>query len=250
MQGLACGLLYPGYGKHAACDRIVQVKGLAKGLAMDRQDKAQGDMQDGSVRVQGTRERILEQAEKLILERGYNATNLEDILQQAAITKSGFFYHFAGKNDLARALVARYLRNDELLFTGLWTRADALSEDPLQRMLLFLKLFTEVVQNLEHTHPGCLVVTFTYESHQQDEEVRDLVHEGVLAWRGMMLQRLNEILARRPLPEGISPLHLADMFSAVVEGGILLSRLYSSNEHLVQQVLLYRDYLRRLFAAV
>lgn len=205
---------------------------------------------DNSSRMSGTRERILDQAEKLILKNGYNATNLDDILQQASITKSGFFYHFAGKNDLARALVARYLHADEALFTSLWTRADSLTEDPLQRLLLFLKLFAETMQDMEQAHPGCLVVTFTYESHHQDEELQRMVREGVLAWRGMLLQRLDDIHQRTPIPEEIPPLHLADMFTAAVEGGILLSRMFGSNEPLVQQILLYRDYLRRLFGAL
>lgn len=197
-----------------------------------------------------TQARILGEAEKLILRNGFNATNIDDILEQAAITKSGFFYHFAGKHDLARALVQRYLEQDEQLFAQLFARADALSEDPLQQLLIFLKLFAETVERLEETHPGCLVVTFTYESYQMDEEIRRLVQEGVLGWRRLIRERLQQITQRSPLPEGIALDDLADMFTSVVEGGILLSRMFQGNRHLVQQILLYRDYLRRLFGAV
>lgn len=59
-----------------------------------------------------TKERILAAAEQVILSQGFSATNIEDILSKAAITKSGFFYHYANKQDLARALVMRYLEND------------------------------------------------------------------------------------------------------------------------------------------
>lgn len=196
-----------------------------------------------------TQQRILGEAEKLILRNGFNSTNIEDILEQAAITKSGFFYHFAGKHDLARALVQRYLQQDEALFADLFGRADALTEDPLQQLLIFLKLFAETMGTLEETHPGCLVVTFTYESYQMDEEIRQLVQGGVLGWRALIKERLLEVVRRKPLPDGIALDDLADMFTSAVEGGILLSRMFQSNRHLVQQILLYRDYLRRLFGA-
>lgn len=196
-----------------------------------------------------TQERILCEAEKLILRNGFNATNIEDILAQAAITKSGFFYHFAGKHDLAKALVQRYLRQDEQLFSSLFERADALTEDPVQQLLIFLKLLAATMTELEETHPGCLVVTFTYENYQMDEEIRQLVHSGVMGWRHLIGDRLRRCAPPNALPTGVEIDDLADMFTSAVEGGILLSRMFRSNRHLVQQILLYRDYLRRLFGA-
>ncbi|HEX7026953.1 MAG TPA: TetR/AcrR family transcriptional regulator [Gammaproteobacteria bacterium] len=201
-------------------------------------------------RSSGTRERILSVAERLILRSGFNSTNIEDILEPAAITKSGFFYHFAGKNDLAKSLVQRYLDQDERLFQELFARADSLTEDPLQQLLIFLKLFAEAMAALEYTHPGCLVVTFTYESYQLDNEITDLVKGGVTGWRDMITGRLLKVAQKTPLPDHIVIEDLADMFTSCVEGGILLSRMFQSNERLAQQILLYRDYLRRLFNAV
>ncbi len=41
-----------------------------------------------------TRERILELAEAAVLEKGFAATSIEELIVAAGITKSGFFYHF------------------------------------------------------------------------------------------------------------------------------------------------------------
>lgn len=112
------------------------------------------------------REKILRVSEAIILQKGFTATSIEDILQQAHLTKGGFFYHFAGKTELAKALVERYLAADEEFFTGLIDRAASLTEDALQQVLIFLNLMAEAMENLEDVHPGCLVASFTYESHQ------------------------------------------------------------------------------------
>ncbi len=86
----------------------------------------------------GTRERILGVAESIILNHGFSATSIDDIIKNAAITKGGFFYHFNGKKDLARALIERYLEQDNRIFDELFLLADQSSDDPLQQLLAFL----------------------------------------------------------------------------------------------------------------
>ena len=53
------------------------------------------------------RERVLALAESAILEKGFGATSIEELIAAAGITKSGFFYHFKDKTELARILLAR-----------------------------------------------------------------------------------------------------------------------------------------------
>ena len=55
------------------------------------------------------RERILEVAEEAVLAKGFAATSIEEIITAVGITKSGFFYHFPDKSDLAKALLQRYI---------------------------------------------------------------------------------------------------------------------------------------------
>jgi TetR/AcrR family transcriptional repressor of nem operon len=103
-----------------------------------------------ATRANSSRERILSTAEAMILEHGFAGTTIDDIIDKAAITKGGFFYHFEGKRQLAKALVERYIALDSKIFTELSERADTLSEDPLQRTIIFLNLFAEMVAGMYH----------------------------------------------------------------------------------------------------
>lgn len=194
-----------------------------------------------------TREHILATAESLILERGYSGTSIEEIIGAAGITKGGFFYHFDGKIDLARNLILRYLQQDERFFAGLFARARELTEDPLQQMLIFLKLMAEAMLDLPGTHPGCLVASFTYESQQFDDEVRMLNAEGMLAWRRIFREHLERVAARYPMKIERPLEELADMLTSVIEGGIILSRCLNDREILPNQLLQYRNYIRLVF---
>ena len=59
-------------------------------------------------KAQETRNRILDVAQSLVLAKGFSGTSIDEIVADADITKGGFFYHFKGKNDLARELMRRY----------------------------------------------------------------------------------------------------------------------------------------------
>ena len=74
--------------------------------------------------IETTRDKLLACAEKSILQKGFAATSIEELVNSVGITKSGFFYHFRDKGELATALLDRYLENEEQWFDGMFRRAD------------------------------------------------------------------------------------------------------------------------------
>ena len=193
-----------------------------------------------------TRERVLEVAEQTILRQGFAGTSLDDILAKAHITKGGFFYHFKGKNDLAVCLMKRYQINDRAFFKALTERAMELSEDPLQQLLLFLKLLAEQMADLPSVHPGCLVATFTYEA-QVNEEVSQINRECVLEWRQIFIDQLARVEPYYEMAIEVPHTELADMLTTIIEGGIIASKALADQQILVQQILQYRNYIRLLY---
>jgi len=198
-------------------------------------------------KAQNTKNRIMETAEKIILQKGFAGTSIDEIIDNAHITKGGFFYHFKGKNDLALALLQRYLEADDVFFNDILNRARSLSEDPLQQMLIFLKLLAEAMQQLPDTHPGCLVAAFTYESQQFDDDVIQKNKEGILSWRKLFAEQLTVIEHSYQPKFETNVDDMADLLSACMEGGIILSRVLGEQDSLAKQILHYRDYLRLLY---
>lgn len=196
-----------------------------------------------------TRDRILRIAEQLILSRGIAGTAIEDIINQAAISKGGFFYHFDSKDDLALKLLERYREEEALMLSGIFDRAEELSDDPLQQMLIFLKLLSEALTNLEDVHPGCLVASFTYESQHVNDEVRALTAECVLDWRRLFQRQIDKINARYEPAIDVSSEDLADLLSSILEGGIVVSRALDKPEILVNQLMQYRMHVSMVYQA-
>lgn len=194
-----------------------------------------------------TRERLMDAAEAAILEKGFAATSIDELIAEVGITKSGFFYHFPDKGELAKALLQRYLDREEALFDELFARARELDDDPLHAFLIGLKLLAEMMTDLPEGHPGCLIASYCYQENLFNRDVRDLNREGVLRWRSRFQGYLEEIAARYPPRVDIRLDALADMFSAIADGGIIVSKVVQDRHVLPQQFLLYRSFVRCVF---
>ncbi len=198
-------------------------------------------------RGEDTRERLLETAEQAVLQKGFAATSIDELIAAVGITKSGFFYHFKGKNELAKALLQRYIDNEEELLDDLFRRGDELHEDPLHGFLVGLKMFAEMMMDLPEGHPGCLVASYCYQENLFSADVRALNKEAVLAWRTRFRHRLDLIAERYPPKIDVDLDALADMVSVLVDGGIIVSKVVRDKAVLPQQIMLYRDYVRAIF---
>lgn len=193
------------------------------------------------------RERILELAEAAVLEKGFAATSIDELIAGAGITKSGFFYHFRDKSELARALMQRYIAVHDSVLDDIFKRADELNEDPLHGFLVALKLFAEMMADLPGTHPGCLVSSFVYQDQLLNREVRELAVAGVQGWRQRFRDRLTTIAARYPPRIAVDLDDLADMANTLIDGGIILSKLTRDRDVLPRQIMLYREFVRAVF---
>lgn len=196
---------------------------------------------------EATRERILSIAETAVLEKGFGATSIDEIIAAAGITKSGFFYHFADKNELAIALLERYLAGEDAMLDELFARARELTEDPLHIFLVGLKLFAEKAADLPRDYPGCLLATYCYQDRLFDQRVHALNRQIVLGWRARFRKLLERVAERYPPKDEVDLDALADMVSTVVEGGLVLGRATKDPAVLPSQILLMRSYVKLLF---
>lgn len=194
-----------------------------------------------------TREKILNTAEAAVLEKGFEATSIDEIIAAVGISKSGFFYHFNDKNALARALLVRYIEREDLLFDDLFQRAAELNEDPLHGFLVGLKMLSEMMEDLPNGHPGCLVAAYCYQDRLFDSEVRALNTAAVINWRSRFRQHLDEIATIYPLKLPVNLDDVADMLSVIADGGIILSKALKDKSALPRQIMLYRDFVRLIF---
>ena len=208
-------------------------------------------LDSGGAQTKGerTRERILDVAYLSIVEKGFAATSIEELVEAAGITKSGYFYHFRDKNDMARQLFDRFLSEDEGILDILEKRAKELSDDPLQSFLIFLNLYAQMMDDMETLHPGCMVASITYQERMFDAEVRQMNVDYLLRMRRRFSGWLEEIVAKRPASVDVDIDALADNLTAIVEGAIILSKALNDQGLMGRQTRLFRNHVKLIFGA-
>ncbi len=197
-----------------------------------------------------TRQRILDAAQAAIVEKGFTGTSIDELISECGLSKGGFFYHFRDKNDLAKALLRRYIEEDERVFDDVFARAAALVDDPLQVFLLGLRFLADVMGDMPNGHPGCIVAISCYQERMFDRDLSELNAQAVLQWRRRFRGMLDEIAKRYHPREPVGLDELADMVSTVLEGGIVMSKALGDPASLRRQILTLRLMVQALFVPI
>jgi TetR/AcrR family transcriptional regulator, transcriptional repressor for nem operon len=194
-----------------------------------------------------TRERLLAATERAVLDKGFVATSIDELIAGVGITRSGFFYHFRDKGELALAVLERYIAADLGEIAAFKARAADLSDDPLQRLLIMLKLYAELLDSVTAASAGCVAASMAYQEHQISRAVAARMRDLALEWRHHFRSMLDDVVARYPPRDSVDLDTVADMCAGVVQGAIVLAKMLKEQKVMGQQVLALRSYIKLLF---
>lgn len=197
---------------------------------------------------EASRQAIMDAAQELILESGFAGTSVDAVIARAGATKGGFFHHFDSKAALARALIERDAGRDAARLAANMTRAEALSRDPLQQVLICFGLYEEELAGLTAPYPGCLYASFCYEAQLFDDETMAVVRRAFAEWRAKVGAKIAAIIAHYPPRLPVTPASLADLILAMAEGAYILSKVNRDPKAVAEHFRHYRNYLELLFA--
>lgn len=197
-----------------------------------------------------TRARILDTAERLVLERGFAATSIDEVIAGSGSSKGAFFHHFPTKNNLARALLSRYAAADVDTLRSFMAAAEEEADDPAGQVIAFVRLFEEAGDAIVAEQPSCLYVSFVNERQLAQDGTAEMIVDAIVAWRTTLRDKLEAATARRPPRPAIDLDALADHVFVTFEGAFILARATSDGSHMRRQLRVLRTLLESLFDAV
>jgi TetR/AcrR family transcriptional repressor of nem operon len=187
------------------------------------------------------RERILDAAQHLVIENGFAATSVDQVLRAAGTSKGAFFHHFDSKLDLARALTERYVTAD---IGQLRAALDATAHvsDPTDRVLAFVRHFEDSAEDVMSAQSNCLYVAVLTEQQLVSNGTADLIRHAIEVWRREIAELIAAAATSRALDLGDVEA-LADHVFVTFEGAFLLCRSTGSPEHMRAQLRVLRSLL-------
>lgn len=179
------------------------------------------------------RTRLLQAANKLVHEQGFNATTLADIAEAADVPLGNVYYYFKTKDDIGQALIQQRAE----YYQGLVTSWDSAS-DPKKRLAA---LIDEVAgQRKVLARSGCPIGSLCQELHK---EGGPLAHKaaGLLA---ALLQWSEQQF--RLLGKGEESSDLALHLLSVLQGVSLLTHAFNKPELVVRETARLKKWLESL----
>jgi TetR/AcrR family transcriptional repressor of nem operon len=132
---------------------------------------------DGSA----TRQRILDTAERLVIDNGFAATSVDQVIAESGTSKGAFFHYFDSKTALARALVDRYAAANIGHLDRAVAQVTAETDDPVARVIAFLRVFEDGADELMAAQSSCLYVSVLTERQLASSGTWDQISRAVLA---------------------------------------------------------------------
>jgi TetR/AcrR family transcriptional regulator, transcriptional repressor for nem operon len=189
------------------------------------------------------RDRLLDAALRIIREKGYAATTVDDLCAAAGVTKGAFFHHFRSKEDLGIAAADHWSAVTGALFAAAPYHAPT---DPLDRILAYLDFRRDLIVGTipEFT---CLVGTMVQEVHESSPGIRDAGFASIASHAATLESDIAAAMALYRTPAGVTAKSLALHTQAVIQGGFILAK-GSGDPDLTRDTIAHlKRYLRLLF---
>ncbi|WP_219835621.1 TetR/AcrR family transcriptional regulator [Paenibacillus sp. R14(2021)] len=186
---------------------------------------------------QDTKEHIIRQSAGLFNTKGYGGTSLSEIMERANIRKGGIYNHFESKDEIA-------LGAFDFMFAQLKNvLTEAMSEwsEPTEKILAICDVYINLIeQNI--CEGGCPILNTAVEN----DDGHPLLKQKAQSAMNELMTGLGEIIKdgikRQQFRSDIDVEAASSVIIALIEGGVMLSKLYNDNKyirHCANQVKVY-----------
>ncbi|BAS55502.1 TetR family transcriptional regulator protein [Leptolyngbya boryana NIES-2135] len=195
------------------------------------------------VNLKRTREDILFAVEALIHHQGFQSTGLKELFAASGMSSGSFYNYFGSKDELAHALID-FKWNQ--IKTAVLDPAQASSNDPIAQVFWMIDQL-EAKHLAEPDCAGCFLGNLIVEVVKQDVAFQHHLMQVFDEWQATIARSLKA--GQNQLKPDIDPDSLAEQLLVMIEGALLLGRLYSEPTRLQRHFDAVRQLLRSALTA-
>jgi len=188
---------------------------------------------------------VLDAALRILREKGYNATTVDDLCAAAEVTKGAFFHHFKSKEDMAVAAADHWSAVTGEMFTQAPYHHRS---DPLDRVLGYIDLRASLIRGAAAEF-SCVAGTMTQETFLSHPAIRRACSASIVGHAATLEADLAEAIDTYRPSGGLTPHGLAIHIQAVLQGAFILAKATDDPQVAIDSILHLRRYFELLFAS-
>jgi TetR/AcrR family transcriptional repressor of nem operon len=170
-----------------------------------------------------TKERILDAAEGLMLEKSFHSVGLTEILEAVKLPKGSFYHHFESKEQFGVELLKHYVA-DATAYKTQMLLSPTPEADPLRRLLSFFEGTICRILESKGKCP-CLVLKLAAEVADMSEPMREVLAAGNREWIAILEQVLQEGIEKNKIAPTVHPAKMAVILHDLWNGAMQRSAI-------------------------
>lgn len=185
-----------------------------------------------------TREKILREAAALFNQHGYSGVSMSDIMRVTGLQKGGIYNHFQNKDELALQafdFAAECMRKQHL---GVLKE----HKNAVDRLKAMISELSNLAENPPITG-GCPLLNTAVESDDAHPALRQRAQIAMDGWRALICAILNKGIAKGEVRENVEADAVATVMISMMEGAIMMSKLYGDPIHINRAITHLHSYL-------
>ena len=171
-----------------------------------------------------TRDRLLKTAARLMWERSFQATGVDELCQRAKAKKGSFYHFFPSKSDLAVAAIeSSWAQAEAAIFVPIFAGSGS-GLGQLRRLVEKVYEFQREAAGEKGAFLGCPFGSLGQEMARQDEQIRKALQKIFDAHYGYIEAALIRAEQAGEIPAGDNRQRAKNIF-ALLEGALLLAKV-------------------------
>lgn len=175
-------------------------------------------------KAEQTKQLIIERTVPLFNQKGIAATAMSDIMDATGLAKGSLYLHFENKEELSYSVVDYSLR---LLSEKVLSVVNK-SKTPKAKLLAYIQFLSDPL------HPpitgGCPMINFGMEADDTNPVIKEKIKENVQQATDLISDTIRDGIRIGQFNPGWNAKEFSIKMFALVEGGIMMSRIAGNNE--------------------
>ena len=192
---------------------------------------------------ESARTKLLDAAMRIVREKGFGATSIDELCAAAGVTKGAFFHHFPSKEALGVAAAEHWSATTSQVFLGAPYHD---RDDPLDRIFGYLDLRIWMVGG-DTSKFTCLAGTMAQEVFQSHPSIRDAAYASISGHAKMLEADLAAAIKRHQAPDNVTAESLALHIQTVLQGSFVISKAKDDPAFTIESIRHLKRYLVLLF---
>jgi TetR/AcrR family transcriptional repressor of nem operon len=173
-----------------------------------------------------TRVALIEAGIKIMFEKGFSNTGIQEVLVLAGIPKGSFYHHFTSKEEFGLEIINHFDRHYSARLFNILNKS-AIS--PLERLRSFCESGKEDFAR-QNCRGGCLIGNLSQEMSDQNETLRLALCSVLSGWQKIIANCIKEGQRTGEISNSLSAQRLAELFLSGWSAAVARSKMIKNTE--------------------